>query len=151
MGKVVWKKNPESFGKDKRKEVNGRLIKYLQLDLHIKTWFEKLRDSKAAISSVMILAEANPFITLNNLEGIDLSKGWLWKLLKRLNIVKRKATKIDQKSALLYQPEIQKFVTLMTEHRYNFLFIHLLIIIALMALIDLIKLLILMRCPYLLT
>jgi len=109
--------NVEDFGKDMRSKKSGRKVKHLQLDDHIKAWFSKLRGAKVAVSGVMVFAEAQIYVNLHNLQDIKLSRGWQHKLLKRLNIVKRKATKIAQKSSILFEPQIKNFISLMTEHR----------------------------------
>jgi len=116
-----WKKEFENdrknFGKDLREEKCGRKVKYPELDNHLKDWFIKLRGAKVAVSGLMILNEAQSYIDLHKLEGLNLSHCWLWKLLKRLNIVKRKSTKIAQKSASAFEAEIINFVSLITELR----------------------------------
>ena len=66
----------------------------------------------------MMCVEAKKFVELKKLENIQLSRGWQHKIMKRLNIVRRKATHIAPKSALLFEPEIKKFISLITELRY---------------------------------
>ncbi len=65
----------------------------------------------------MVTAEAQTYIDAHKLEGLMLSSGWLWKLLKRLRIVKRKATKISQKSPDSFEKEIKEFLSLVDEHK----------------------------------
>ena len=115
--KKEFDKKPSDFGKDLRREVNGRKVKHPELDEHLKAWFVKLREAKIAVSSVMMLKEAEKFIELKNIKDLKLSNGWLWKLLKRLKIVKRKATKVAQKSASSFTFEIEKNISLITELR----------------------------------
>ena len=88
------------------------------MDEHIESWFQKLRKAKVAVSGLMLTEEAQKYINLHELKGLALSNGWLYKLLKRLNIVRRKVTKISQKPASLLEEDIKKFVALITEYRY---------------------------------
>ena len=111
-------KDPANFGKDMRKQKSGRKIKYPELDEHIKQWFQNLRQARAPVSTFMMRNEARKFINDKNITDINLSRGWQQKIMKRLNVVKRKATHIAQKSLLLFEPEIKKFVDLITELRY---------------------------------
>ena len=113
-----FNKDPANFGKDMRKQKSGRKIKYPELDEHIKQWFQNLRQARAPVSTFMMRNEARKFINDKNITDINLSKGWQQKIMKRLNVVKRKATHISQKSPLLFEPEIKKFVDLITELRY---------------------------------
>jgi hypothetical protein len=112
-----FESSPINFGKDLRVAKSGRKVKYPKLDEHVNSYFSRLRAAKVSVSGVMLLKEALSYITLNNLQDIKLSNGWFYKLLKRLKIVKRKATKIAQKSSILFEPEIKKFVSLIIEHR----------------------------------
>ena len=115
-----WSKQFENsavdFGKDMRQEKSGRKVKYPQLDEHIKSWFTKLRTARASVSGVMVFAEAQNYVNLHKLQYIKLSKGRHHKILKRFNIVKRKVTKIAQKSSALFQLQIKKFISVMIEH-----------------------------------
>jgi len=111
-----FSKAPSNFGQGMRK-LNGRKVLYPELDAHLKGWFTKLREAKAAVSNQMMLLEAQSYVLLHNLQDIKLSKGWLGKVLKKLKIVQRRATKIAQKAATLFEPEIEKFVATIIEHR----------------------------------
>lgn len=137
-----WKKElqktPLDFGKDLRLGKSGRKIKHPELDEHLKEWFKKLRSAKAAVSIFMLNQEAKKFIDSKRITDIGLSRGWQQKLMDRLNIGKRKATHIAQKSSILFEPEIKKFVELITELRLYISFSFLKII----DLMDLIMLLI---------
>lgn len=114
--KCEFEKDTLNFGYDHRRQ-NARKVKYPELDEHLKAWFKRLREAKVAVSGIMMTNEARDYITKKDLQGITLSNGWLCKLLKRLQIVKRKATKVSQKSASSFQNDISKFVASITEHR----------------------------------
>jgi len=112
-----FEKNTKDFGKDMRIIKNGKKVKHPELDKHIEEWFTKLRSKKVAISGLMVIEEATLYCQLHNVTDLNLSNGWLCKLLRRLNIVKRKVTKVSQKSALQFESEIKQFVSLIMEYR----------------------------------
>lgn len=114
--KEFQQKNAD-FGKDLRKEKSGRQVKHPDLDKHLLDWFTKLRQARVAVSGIMVLSEAESYVNLKKIDDLNLSNGWIWKLLRRLDIVKRKATKVAQKSADQFENEIKKFVSLITELR----------------------------------
>ena len=112
-----FKKDPANFGNDDRHKNAGRKVKYPELDEHIKGWFQKLREPHTAISGRMLILQAQKFLNLKNIKDLQLSEGWKEKILKRLNIVRRRTTHIAQKSPILYEKEIQKFIKEINEYR----------------------------------
>lgn len=115
--KEEFEKDPLNFGKDNRPKNAGRKVKHPDLDDHIKEWFLKLRGTKCPISPRMLCVEAQKYATLKGVENMKMSRGWQEKIMKRLKIVRRKATHIAQKSPLLFEPEIRKFLDLIAELR----------------------------------
>ena len=106
-----WRKQEDQLQKtDKTKQCfRGHAAKWPQLEIDMKEWITRHRDSGFSVSTKMIIYEAKRLAAEKGIEDFTGSPSWCHRFMKRCGLAVRTKTRIAQKLPVGYESKIVSF------------------------------------------
>ena len=107
----AWKRKEgtlKNYGK-RRRSGGGPRAKWPELEKELKNWVVTRREERRRVNTVDIRDQAMVMAKQMSIQGLLFSSGWIFKFMKRNNLVVRQQTSVGQQLLEGYEDKTNKF------------------------------------------